>query len=167
MESIAVGATVRGARQTLDSTRNNSFAGDVGVLWRALSPLTFGVAVANLGTSGTDSSLVTAIRAGVSWMHMIGADNHLLMALSTELQPGGLNQVNAGVEGLLFSRLALRAGYRFNSANQKLAGLTRLTAGAGVIFTRFALDYAYLPFGELGSLQRISLTYRMPAKPKS
>src|SRR6185503_9448298 len=30
----------------------------------------------------------------------------------------------------------------------------------GVMFGHLALDYAFLPFGELGNLHRISLTYR-------
>jgi outer membrane protein OmpA-like peptidoglycan-associated protein len=166
MDDIAVGATVRGAQQTLASDRNLSFAGDVGVLWRAFSPLTLGVAVANLGASGSGSSLVTAIRAGASWTREFGANNHLLLAAATEIQPGGLNQMNVGAEDVLFSRLALRAGYRFNLADQELTGLTGLTAGAGIMFAHFALDYAYLPFGDLGNFQRVSLTYRQPAKPK-
>lgn len=163
MDQLAIGATVRGARQTLAATHYDSFAGDVGVLWTALPSLTFGVAADNLGSSGSTSNLAMGINAGASWAQALGANNHLLLAAATEIQPGGLSHVNLGAEDLLMSRLSLRAGYRLNFTDQKLTGLTGLTAGAGILFSHLALDYAFVPFGELGALHRVSLTYRHAA----
>jgi OOP family OmpA-OmpF porin len=47
-----------------------------------------------------------------------------------------------------------------------LTGLTGLTAGVGVSFSSLVLDYAYLPYGDLGNLHQVSLTFRkaMPAR---
>jgi len=163
MDRLAIGATVRGARQTLAATHYDSFAGDVGVLWSPLTSLALGVAADNLGSSGSNSRLAMGINAGASWAQDFGTNNHLLLAASTEVQPGGLSHINLGAEDLLLTRLSLRVGYRVNFTDQKLTGLTGLTAGAGILFSHLALDYAFVPFGELGALHRVSLTYRHAA----
>jgi len=158
---LAVGADVRGAQQTLAAAHVSSFARDAGILWNLLPPLAVGAAVTNLGSSGSKSGLAIGYNVGASWTQTLGSDNHLLLAASTEIQPGGLTHINAGAEGTLASMLALRVGYRLNMTDQKLNGLTGLTAGLGVSLAHLALDYAYVPFGDLGTLHRISLTFRM------
>lgn len=159
-ERLAIGVTLRGAWQTLAGARYDSYAADAGVLWGLLPGLKAGVAVANLGTSGTDNDLAMGIRAGASWMRPMGARNHLLLAAATEVQPGGLNRLNLGGEATLLTRFALRAGYRLNFTDQRLEGLSGLTLGAGILFRPLSLDYAFLPYGDLGNLHRVSLTFR-------
>lgn len=159
-DSLAIGATLRGSWQTLAGARYDSYAADAGVLWGMLPGLKAGVALANLGSSGTNNDLAMGIRAGASWMRPLGAGNHLLLAAATEIQPGGLNRINIGGEATVFTRLALRAGYRLNLSDQQLVGLSGLTLGAGVLFRQLALDYAFLPYGDLGNLHRVSLTFR-------
>lgn len=163
MPALAVGATGRAARQTLGDMHFDSFAVDAGVLWRAVPALAVGAAVSNLGGSGSESDLAMGLNLGASWHQAVGAEDHVLLACATEIQPGGLSHLNVGGEGTFMSHLALRAGYRFNFADQQLNGLTGLTAGVGISISHVALDYAYVPFGELGNLHRISLTFRMAA----
>ncbi len=157
---MSVGVAVRGVQQTLADSAYTSVAGDVGVLWKGMPNLTVGAAVANMGTSGSASALAMVLRAGASYTMDLGTISRLLMAAATEAQAGGVARVDVGVEDTLFSRLAVRAGYRLNLATTKVTGLTGLTAGLGVTFGALALDYAYLPMGELGNSQRVSLTYR-------
>ena len=57
-----------------------------------------------------------------------------------------------GAEWWLRNVLALRAGYK---TNQDIG--QGLTAGIGYKFGRICLDYAYVPYGDLGDAHRISL----------
>jgi len=157
---VFVGAAVRGVQQTLADSTYTAVAGDIGVLWKGMPNLTVGAAATNLGASGSGNSLASSLRAGASYTLDVGAINRVLGAAAVEIQPGGVQRVDVGAEDTLFSRLAVRAGYRLNLATTKVTGLTGLTAGLGVTFGALTLDYAYLPYGELGNSQRVSLTYR-------
>ena len=55
--------------------------------------------------------------------------------------------------------LALRAGYNTRSTGD-LSGLTGLSLGLGFALNAVMLDYAFVPFGELGYTHRISLSLR-------
>jgi hypothetical protein len=83
-----------------------------------------------------------------------------LLALSGAIEPMGVNRVQVGAEDLIRKFLALRVGYQANLAETQIEGLTGLTAGLGVIYEGFGLDYAFLPYGDLGSTHRISLSYK-------
>ena len=53
---------------------------------------------------------------------------------------------------------AIRAGYKHNSAiNNTLGALSGLTCGAGFKLGIMGIDYALVPYGDLGYTHRISL----------
>ncbi len=56
-----------------------------------------------------------------------------------------------GAEWWIGNILASRAGYK---ATQTMA---TMTGGIGLKFEKTTLDYAYIPYGEIGSTHRISL----------
>ncbi len=164
---LAVGAAVKGSRQALAGTSYTSFAADLGALWTGMAPLAVGVALDNLGTSGSASTLAWGIRAGASYAREFGPLQQVLAAAAAEVQPGGLHRVSVGAEDTFFRRLSVRIGYRLNLADQQLDGLTGMTAGLGVAAGGVTLDYAWLPAGDLGTLQRVSLTYRTGVKTRT
>jgi hypothetical protein len=51
---------------------------------------------------------------------------------------------------------ALRGGYR-TVGQEKLGGLSGLSAGAGITWRQFSLDFAWVPYGDLGETFRYSL----------
>ena len=63
--------------------------------------------------------------------------------------------MHVGAEYMAKKTVALRLGY--NGRND--AG-TGLTLGGGLMVRRFALDYAFVPFGDLGNAHRFSFAYR-------
>ena len=63
--------------------------------------------------------------------------------------------VAAGAETVVAKVMALRVG--FNSGNS--AGLG-ISAGVGWSIGSFALDYAFVPYGDLGATNRVSVTWR-------
>ena len=55
----------------------------------------------------------------------------------------------------------LRAGYNSRTSSSKLRGMTGFSAGTGFDISRFSVDYAFTPFGDLGDSHRISLSMRL------
>ena len=51
---------------------------------------------------------------------------------------------------------SLRGGW--NSRSLQVDGLTGVTLGAGVEFHGLSVDYAFLPYGDLGSTHRVGLS---------
>ena len=71
---------------------------------------------------------------------------------------------HAGAEIYLFNTLALRAGYNSKIADTELGKTTSLTngltVGAGLKLGKLNLDYAFVPYGEIGDTHRMSLGVR-------
>jgi hypothetical protein len=56
----------------------------------------------------------------------------------------------------------LRLGFN-QTASRHVDGLVGLTGGAGIDFKRFRLDYAWVPYGDLGMTNRLTLAFRFGA----
>ena len=74
-------------------------------------------------------------------------------------EPNGYSRLQGGLEGDVDEHFFLRAGYQLSLPDNQFEGLTGLTAGAGLKIGSFALDYAYVPFGDFGASHRVSLGY--------
>ena len=55
---------------------------------------------------------------------------------------------------------ALRAGYDGRLSGTDSGGVTGVAFGAGLGFQRFGFDYGWSPAGGLGSIHKLSLSYR-------
>lgn len=69
-------------------------------------------------------------------------------------------EARGGIEYNINQAVFLRGGFRYPMEDPKLgeALSTNLTAGMGVAFGNFSLDYAWLPYGDLGMTHRVSIT---------
>jgi len=76
---------------------------------------------------------------------------HLTLALDIAKPQDNEIYYCLGAEWWLRNALALRAGYKTNQD----AG-EGITAGIGLKVGKMSLDYAYVPYGELGNTHRIS-----------
>ena len=52
--------------------------------------------------------------------------------------------------------MAGRAGY--NTENINTGGLNGFTAGVGIRYRDYSIDYAFVPYGDLGSTDRVSIS---------
>jgi len=121
--------------------------------------ISVGLAALHVGPAKDGFSLPATIKAGGSYtMAKLGTG---ALDVGHEMATG-LSWLAVGVEATPIPSAALRAGYRFNLADQGLAGLTGLTFGLGGRWKEFGLDYAFQPFGELAASHRISLVYGAP-----
>ncbi len=159
-----VGAAVKGLVEDLNIARGFGAAVDLGGLMRPGPGLGFGFAVRNLGTMsfpGGPEKLPTELAAGASYS-VRGVTGLLDVVVPFD------NSVNlrAGVEYAPIKEFCLRLGYRTGPEDlSTLGGLAGLTAGLGVRYQNFGLDYAVVPYGQLGLTHRIGLSATLSRAP--
>lgn len=157
LPGLDLGLDVKANQQTLADQQYFAAAADLGATLVPVKRVKLGLVLSTLGGTVAGNSLTTGLMAGGSYDWWISRENQLLMAASTQLQLDGLNHVQLGLEDTINSTFAIRAGYQFALADQQLNGLSGFSAGLGVKVQEFSLDYAYVPFGDLGASNRLSL----------
>ena len=159
--------------QKIKSSGATSFAADIGLLYRFKgTPYSAGASVVNLGTKvkfeEESFPLPLKLKAGVAANF---SSLRLLLALDAELPGYGPAAARAGVEYRGLDAIALRLGYKTTASGQRdavlgrgfgdsvsgVAGMYGFFAGAGFHYSSFTLDYALLPYGDLGTAHRFSV----------
>jgi len=172
---VGLGVTGRFIRSEIGGTSAMALAVDAGALTRLERwPVSLGASVANLGSKMRyiDESypLPLTVRLGAA----AGMTKRFPHAVSLELD---LNRDSGpvfrlGAEYLGFGPFAMRAGFQTAGREQKdavlgralgssasgLTGLYGFFMGLGVRTRYGNLDYALVPYGELGQAHRISLS---------
>lgn len=130
---------------------------DLGAVARPLPGLGIGVAARHFGlarfTTG-DERLPAEVATGLSW------DAGVVRATLDAVFPLFDNDPNfrAGIEVSPVPVLALRAGYRTGPVDlQTLGALAGITAGIGIAVGGIGIDYAFVPYGELGMTHRVGI----------
>jgi hypothetical protein len=137
---------------------------DLGYQWRdVLQGFDLGATVMNLGTPLSLGSEKNALPITLK----VGGAERLAplvtLAVDEEYQPiDSFNFVHAGLElGTQLGPMTpmARVGYILGPADQADGGITGLTAGLGLAVGAWQVDYAYAPQGDLGTAQRLTLTW--------
>ena len=141
------GITVGWLKDTIGKDTKTTFLGNIGFLYSLSERFTLGAVAQNMGSElGTDPLPLT-FKIGA-------ASKSETLTLTVDVAKPQDNEVYycLGAEWWLRNVLALRVGYK---TNQDIG--QGLTAGMGYKFGRICLDYAYVPYGDLGDTHRISL----------
>lgn len=167
LEKVLVGGGLKIIRSAIDGTSGMTAAVDAGVQAQHVTelgegPLDVGASLRNLGPGlklGAEASpLPFELRGGAFWR----ASQAIGVAVDLVLPADENPYATIGLEGALRQKgwaAALRLG--FNAARARgLDGLRGLTAGAGFDAGRVRVDYAWVPFGDLGTTNRIQLAFR-------
>lgn len=168
-DQLTLAGTGKFIYQKIDEFSSDALAADAGLVYRFKDGRTsFGLAASNLGfqLSGLSPEhkdpLPVIVRAGLSH-HLRG----LPVTASGEIAYPTDNKLFGSI-GLDVSKrgfpLALRAGYSTFGDNYKTGGSKDNTAGfsfgAGFFLRHISVDYAFVPYADLGSLHRVSLAHR-------
>lgn len=158
---LSFGVTAKAVDSRIDSAKASSFAADAGVLAKG-KRLSGGAGVRNLGTkqrfvSEADPLPLTAF-LGASYRF----SKDFVAALEADLPRDRSLTVGGGAEyrrafGDKLSGAA-RAGY--NSRNRDAGGLAGFSMGFGLGVGSFDFDFAWVPFGDLGSSFKYSLVVK-------
>jgi hypothetical protein len=158
MKGLSLGVNVKYIRETLDSYFTyNAAAADVGALYQTpIDKLTAGFSVQNLGTKIGPDPLPMLVKTGAAYK----VSSPFTLAMDGDWYPVDQRAfLDVGAEVWLHPSLALRGGYKFGQAQDELGGAAGLSGGAGLKFGRFTLDYAFVPFGDMGNTQRMTMGY--------
>lgn len=155
LPGLNLGASLKYISQDLGDKSDKAVAADLGSTYRLGENWTAALVVQNLGGKIGPDNLPLAVKAGAGRRFL---DDKLAAEADLEwLAYDERMYLDLGGEYLLGKGLALRAGYQFGRSKDELgSGLVGLAAGLGVKFERFALDYAYVPFGDLGDTHRMT-----------
>lgn len=173
LPSLSGGVVLKGNMSSFAGVNYTNYSTDVGLLWNVIPSLDLGVAYSNLQFGGgiAGAPLAAGWRLGAGWT--IG--KRWLLAASTELQEhDAIKRAQLGTEFLIgdvedkTNVLALRGGYQLTFPNRELGALAGMSLGLGYTITKsIVIDYAYLPAGDLGTSQRLSVTFKFNSPGKS
>jgi hypothetical protein len=159
---FSVGVALHGYQQKVVENSYLSFSGDLGFLWRPEDALGLGLGYSGLGTPIAGRTLAGELKAGLSRRFDLAGGNRLLVLFSGAYEPSGVSRLQAGIEGAINQNYFLRLGYQLPLSGDQAGGFNNLTTGAGLRFEALRLDYAFLPYGDLGASHQISLSYDLP-----
>ena len=159
-ERFVLGAAGKLVRSQLLAS-DNTVSADIGLLFPYFFDNRFQMAMTAQNIMGTlrydksESPLPLILRLGsvarisdylaVTADAVASRDNYPFLAMGAELKAG------LGTDADLF----LRAGFNTRAISD-LSGFRNLTFGTGFRYASYSIDYAFSPFGELGSVHRIS-----------
>lgn len=141
----------------------NAYAFDMGVLKKLMQDrLSLGLVIQNVGTGmkfiDKNDPLPINIKLGFAynikenWKFAIDAnkpnDNDINFGLGSEY----CYKVNESID------VVGRAGY--NTITKDTGGTNGTTMGLGIDFSNYCIDYAFIPFGNLGNIHRISFDFK-------
>lgn len=153
-EYLFLGINLKLLNQSIDTYQESGIAIDLGLLFKNSRGIDIGLVVQNLGSMG-GSSLPQTLKLGLSKNLL---DDRLLVALDISFPEDNNTIVSLGGEYQINQLLVIRAGY--NTKSEEGAG-GNLGMGLGLNLSRFALDYAYVPYGELGATHRVGLRFKL------
>jgi len=161
---LMVGASLKYIRQEIDDEKAMAFGVDMGALWKR-GKLSLGLSIQNIGSQikfiDESSPLPLNIRLGAAYnLPLPGLHSQLLLALDVNAPIDDDPNAHIGMEyaykKLKGMEIAGRVGFK-SEAISDLDGFSGLSCGLGFIWGPVGVDYAWVPYGELGSTHRISL----------
>ncbi|TET64737.1 PorV/PorQ family protein [Candidatus Aerophobetes bacterium] len=146
-KNISWGITAGWLEDTIEKDTKTTFLGNIGLVYPLSERFTLGTVAQNIGSKLGSDPLPLIFKVGAA-----SKTKTLTVALDIAKPQDNEIYYCLGVEWWLRDVLALRVGYK---TNQDVG--QRVTAGIGYTFGRIRLDYAYVPYGDLGDTHRISL----------
>jgi hypothetical protein len=137
-----------------------AYGGDAGLLSAFMDGrMRVGLAVQNIGTKMKFISEEDPLPMNIKLGGAFYISDKLTMAVDANQPVDNEMTYGAGAEYRIdISRVmsvAWRVGY--NTRNKDTGGLNGICAGAGCDCCNYTIDYAFVPYGDLGQTQRISL----------
>ncbi len=151
-------------QQEIGGNDYSSLVWDMGLLSKPLPDLSFGLNLKNIGDVSGFYQLPLELLLGAAYrIELTEGDRHRLL-LSAELDNAfqGVSSVKAGFEYAFQGSYFIRAGCSSDLQDNYLGDVNGLGFGAGAALGRFQLDYSFTFEGDMGNVQRLSLTLSFP-----
>ena len=170
-EKLYLGASLRGIHEEIVGQAHNSVAVDAGALLHATNALTLGFAMQNFGPRTSDVAHTVRGGAALRLIDVLTASAELRDATDTGVQLAVGGEFQLPEEYLDVGQLSLRVGYQtIDSYGQSFSGTLKdlyldqssgFSFGFGLYTSEafgygLSLDYAFVPYGALGTVDQIS-----------
>lgn len=158
---FSLGATVKSVQVRIDSVRGSAAAFDGGALYRG-DRWSWGAGVRDAGGGlrlGTASDpLPTTLFAGAAYQLTLG----WLASAELDAPRDGPAALGLGAEyrTLVTDHLAASARAGYDSANADAGSFSGVCGGVGLTYGAVSFDFAFAPFGDLGSTYKYTLRTR-------
>ncbi len=154
-ERISLGAGLKYISQKLHEEKASGIAFDLGGLYRDSENLVYGLSLHNIGGEikfiEEGDPLPLNLKLGAAYKI---PRKDLTLAVDFNFPSYKEMRINVGTEYWFRKLLALRGGWKSGY------DLGEMSLGLGFRQDDFLLDYAYVPYGDLGNTQRFSLTLK-------
>ncbi|MCX7641369.1 MAG: PorV/PorQ family protein [Elusimicrobiales bacterium] len=161
IDGLDFGASFKIYNSKIDDKSGNAFGVDIGFLYKYQSNISFSFVVSNLATKikyVEDSDyLPFSIKAGSKYklsnkVSLLSDFEHYIY--DEKIYP------SLGIECLIKNSFFIRTGYKFGYDTSNLGWLVGLGLGFGINTKDIDINYAYLPFGELGNVNKFDIVFR-------
>lgn len=161
---LSAGLTAKFLLQSAGTISNTGMGVDAGIIYD-LGMARIGVNARNIGAAG-NYSMPISINGGVEITPLRSEQHVLSIELDGKYLLKDAPSIIGGVEYVYSKMFSVRAGYNYRIGTDSLGGLSGIAAGAGFNINNIRLDYAFVPYGELGTAHRATLSYQFgQAKP--
>lgn len=159
-DAFSAGAAFKFVRESIAGVNGAAWALDFGVLYSVpqVAGLSLGGSILNFGPTvkfqAAHENLPLNIRGGTAYDFVaMGQKSAVSFDLSKERSSSVVAAI--GLETILVKVMPIRLGFTTN--NDAGPGIT---TGVGWIHKGLSVDYAFVPFGDLGNAHRASVTWR-------
>ncbi|OGS06003.1 MAG: hypothetical protein A2204_07700 [Elusimicrobia bacterium RIFOXYA1_FULL_47_7] len=157
LENVSLGGSVKIISSEIDQVIAYTGALDLAAMYSPIENLNTALVIQNIGPGikfvEVTDKLPLNIKFGASYRAF---EKLTISADIDEYVFDNKFYASLGGEYWVISKLALRAGYRYGYDTSNLGSIVGLGAGIGFRIWSVGLDYAFLPFGELGDTHRVS-----------
>jgi hypothetical protein len=162
-----LGLAVQGQQQTLADKGYMFFTAQFGGLVEPAKGFRIGSAFSYTGFGSSDVSAYNLLNIGMSYRIPVDPSFEILTATGGTVVSGAFESAQVGVEFAYLSRYFLRTGYRASINGNGLENFAGFTLGAGALVGNFNWNYAFLPYGNLGTSHRFDVGYLFDLAEKS
>ncbi|MCD6471559.1 PorV/PorQ family protein [Candidatus Aerophobetes bacterium] len=154
-ESLSLGAGLKYIGEKFEKESATSYGLDLGGFYKK-QKFSFALGVQNIGNkekfTEEEDPLPLNYRLGMAYL----LNERIKLALDVNKPLDNEVNFHTGIECHLTDTLALRAGYK--SGPEDIG--SGITGGLGFKFKNISIDYAYVPYEDLGDTHRISLSVK-------
>lgn len=157
LENLNAGLSFKFINSKIDNSSAFSLAVDVGAIYKYSDKMNISFAINNLGTKmkyeDESDDIPLSIKAGalykINRLNLVGEIEEYVY--DEKFYP------SIGAEYFLKDSFILRTGYRFGYDTSNLGSMVGFSIGFGIVTKDVGFNYAYVPFGDLGNINRFDL----------
>lgn len=157
-DRLKLGVAAEFGQESLFQTSTSVIAGSAGLLYDVTRAFSLGLSAMHLGTAQGGFSPPSQANAGMAYSFN---ERTLVLALDGGLPFNGSPTLRSGAE-INIGNLSLRGGWRQAFGAPPDDPSSGFTLGAGFRSGIFALDYAFVPYGDISTTHRVSATLDLP-----